>query len=340
MQLHSDFNNDNGKQLQKIKVLYIAAHPRSGSTLLDRILGQMTGFFSAGELKYIWQRGLRENRLCACGSPFRECAFWTQVGEEAFGGWDQINGEEVIRLQHAVIKHRLIPFIVFPDLWPGYKKRWQEYAQFVVPLYQAILKVSGASIIIDSSKDPAYAFFLSKMVNLNLNVIHLVRDSRGVAFSWTKRVVRPEVTGGTEYMAVYSPIRTALWWIVNNMLFSLVRRTSYTFLRYEDLIHQPCKQLERLLSAIGGEVEHDISFIDNDRVYLKPNHVVSGNPMRFQHGSIRLRLDEGWKENMGRFQKYLMLFTTWPFLLLYGYFNRKGNLSGNNLHGKKTAQYE
>src|SRR6476469_754930 len=55
-------------------VLFIAGWGRSGSTLLDRMLGQVPGVFSAGELRDIWDRGVREDRLCGCGQPFHECA--------------------------------------------------------------------------------------------------------------------------------------------------------------------------------------------------------------------------------------------------------------------------
>jgi len=59
-----------------IRVLYIGGWGRSGSTLLDLILGQAPGLFSAGEVREIWQSGLAENRLCGCERPFRDCSFW------------------------------------------------------------------------------------------------------------------------------------------------------------------------------------------------------------------------------------------------------------------------
>ena len=43
-------------------VLYVAGAGRSGSTLLDNLLGQIPGFFSAGELRYVWERGLIDGR--------------------------------------------------------------------------------------------------------------------------------------------------------------------------------------------------------------------------------------------------------------------------------------
>ena len=72
-------------------VLFIAGPGRSGSTLLDLLLGQIDGFCSTGEMRYIWERGFAQNQLCGCGKPFRECEFWTQVVKEAFGGFENVD---------------------------------------------------------------------------------------------------------------------------------------------------------------------------------------------------------------------------------------------------------
>ena len=52
----------------------------------DRLnqLGQVDGFFSAGELMFLWRRGLIEGRLCGCGLPVRDCDVWTGVLDRAY----------------------------------------------------------------------------------------------------------------------------------------------------------------------------------------------------------------------------------------------------------------
>src|ERR1700732_3473702 len=64
-------------------VLYIAGTGRSGSTVLANILGEVEGVFAAGEVRYLWQRGLKENRLCGCGLTVRECPVWSKVLAQA-----------------------------------------------------------------------------------------------------------------------------------------------------------------------------------------------------------------------------------------------------------------
>jgi len=89
-----------------VPVLYIGGWGRSGSTLLAHVLGEVPGFVSVGELRYVWQAGPGANELCGCGLQFAECPFWTAVGEQAFGGWDKVDVDEVLALESAVLRHR------------------------------------------------------------------------------------------------------------------------------------------------------------------------------------------------------------------------------------------
>jgi hypothetical protein len=174
---------DNGST--PARVLYIGGCGRSGSTLLDRMLGELPGFVSTGEVRFIWERGLVENRLCGCGEPFRECPFWRSVGEEAFGSWDALDADDVVALDRSVNRHRYIPLLVAPRLSRSFERRLERYVEILSRLYAAIDRVSGGACVVDSTKDPPFAFLLRRVPTLDLRVVHLVRDSRGVAFSWT-----------------------------------------------------------------------------------------------------------------------------------------------------------
>src|SRR5512144_341593 len=66
------------------KVLYLAGWQRSGSTILSNILGQLPGFFSAGEIYYLWDHLWQGNVPCGCGAPFRKCGLWDDVIQRAF----------------------------------------------------------------------------------------------------------------------------------------------------------------------------------------------------------------------------------------------------------------
>src|ERR1700704_6679072 len=95
----------------RVRVLYIAGTGRSGSTLLANILGQVDGIFNAGEVRYIWERGMLENRLCGCGRRFADCPVWTEILSEAFGDARPVPGE-TSSLQSSLTRVRHVPGLV------------------------------------------------------------------------------------------------------------------------------------------------------------------------------------------------------------------------------------
>jgi UDP-N-acetylglucosamine transferase subunit ALG13 len=305
-----------------VRVLYIGGSGRSGSTLLERVLGQLPRFCAVGELVHVWRRGVRDNQLCGCGTPFRECPFWDQVGKEAFGGWENLDLDEVLSLQETVDRHRFIPFMLAPSLWPGYERRARRYSAYLTRLYQAIHNVADARVIVDSSKSAPFAFLLGRAPGLDLRVVHLVRDSHGVAFSWTRRVPRPEVRGGGAYMPTYHPARAGFEWITDNLLFHVLGTTGvpHALLRYETLVRDPRRQIQRVLELQGERADiSDLEFIRDGYVEVEGGHSVSGNPMRFDRGQVPLRVDDEWRRKMDRNDRVLVSAITWPLLLRYGY---------------------
>jgi hypothetical protein len=69
----------------RVKVLSIVGSGRSGTTVLAAILGEVAGFFDAGELHWVWGRSLVEQRPCGCGRPPAKCPIWSRVVEGVFG---------------------------------------------------------------------------------------------------------------------------------------------------------------------------------------------------------------------------------------------------------------
>ncbi len=176
------------------RVLYIGGLGRSGSTILDMLLGEVAGVVPVGEIVHLWQRGLRDNARCSCGQPFADCPFWGEVGSVAFGGWERVDAARMVATARAVDRHRRLPTLLAS---PGrLQPELDRYADSLARLFAAIAQVSGATVVVDSSKDPPHGFVLREVPQIDLRAVHLVRDSRGVAYSWTKRVVRPDATGG------------------------------------------------------------------------------------------------------------------------------------------------
>ena len=95
-----------------VRVLYMAGTGRSGSTLLARILDRADGVVAAGELRYLWQRGLLEDRVCGCGEPFSRCPFWTEVIDRGFGGRQHVDARELVATQRTLTRLRHVPHML------------------------------------------------------------------------------------------------------------------------------------------------------------------------------------------------------------------------------------
>jgi Sulfotransferase family len=305
-----------------VRVLFIGGLGRSGSTLLDRMLGQLDGVWSVGELVHIWQRGLQENNLCGCGRRFRDCHFWRRVGEEAFGGWDAVDVDEVLALKQAVDRNRCVPLMCLPALWPPYRARLRRYLDLLDRLYRAVRQVAGAPLLVDASKHASHAFLLRGMPGLDVRLVHLVRDSRGVAFSWGKLMRRLEVVDAEALMATTTPLRMSARYLAYNSLFHLLRSLGVPtlLLRYESLVRHPAAELHRVLGHAGRPAaDGELGFVGDGWVELGTSHALAGNPMRFERGRVPLKLDEEWRGKMRRRHRLLTAGSTWPLLLRYGY---------------------
>jgi hypothetical protein len=296
-----------------------------GTTLLERIVGQAGGFCAAGELDFLWERGLRGSERCGCGERFDACPFWTQVGKEAFGGWDQLDLGEMQALQRQVDRHRYLPAMVAPRLAGGYRRRMERYAVVLERIYRAIATVGGASVVIDSSKNAPHAYLLRRIPGIDLRLVHLVRRSHGVAYSWTKRMRRPEVADAEAYMHRQPAAVTALHWTKDNLLLDLLRVLGVPSLRlrYEALVADPAAHTRAMLRHAGADLDNqDLGFIGGRHVELGTNHTVAGNPMRFHQGRLELRPDDQWSRAMPRRQRLVVTAITWPLLLRYGYLGK------------------
>ncbi|MGH9004967.1 MAG: sulfotransferase, partial [Acidimicrobiia bacterium] len=314
-----------GKAGPPVKVLYIGGFGRSGSTLVERILGQLPGFCSSGEVVFLWQRGLIDGQLCGCGVPVPDCEFWNRVGKTAFGGWDQIDAHEMLALQKRVDRNRYIPSMVAPRLRPQAQADLDRYTDVLSRLYRGIGEVAGARVVIDASKHASTAYLLRRVPGIDLRVVHLVRDNRGVAYSWTKEVKKPEVTGGDDaFMPQYSPSSSGRQWVAYNLLFDALGVIDTTMiLRYEALMAQPRKGLERILAAASEPVtDESFAFLGDGWVDLGVDHTVAGNPMRFHQGRLDLRLDQAWTTKLPERDRKVVTAITWPLQLRYGYSKR------------------
>jgi len=277
----------------------------------------------------MWLRGIRDGERCGCGQPFRSCPFWQQVGQAAFGGWDRVDVEHITRLRSQVDRARFLPLLASAKVRgatsPGtFQPALDEYVEYYRRTYGAIGQVSGCPVVIDSSKHASLAFCLRAAPGLDLRVVHMVRDSRAVAYSWSKIVDRPEAAGSR--MSTYPAFGAALRWNVQNSALQLLAQlgTPTLRVRYEDFVRAPAATLARIAAFAGLAGGPQFGFLDTDGpgrwwADLGVTHTASGNPMRFTTGRVPIRQDDIWQTAMQARNRRTVTTLTLPLLARYGY---------------------
>lgn len=299
-----------------LRVVYLGGLGRSGTTLLECLLGQVAGVQALGEVVHLWQRGIDWAERCGCGQRFPDCEYWTRVGKCAFGGWDQVDVGRVIALQNHVDRLRHVPRLIARP-----EPEVAEYADYYGRLYAAAAEVSGAQVLIDSSKHPSLAYCLRRLPGVDLRVVHMVRDPRAVANAWTKLVKRPDfVTEGPEFITQYSPTYAASLWSGENVAISGIARLGVPVLRirYEDLAATP-ESILRTVAAFAGLPADAVLPVHGSDAELAPTHTASGNPMRFHNGPLSIRLDDAWRRDLAARDRRLVTVLTAPLAATYGY---------------------
>jgi hypothetical protein len=323
------------------KVLFIVGWDRSGSTILDLVLGAVDGFFAVGELHHLWRRGIVEERLCGCGKRPIDCPVWAPILQEIYGHIpDREEARSVVNFRKRALRVR--------STWRILRHRGRgldAYLPLMARTYRAAAAVANASVIVDASKDPSDAAVLTLLPAVEPYFVHLVRDPRATAFSFTRRQKRqPDTRDGTR-MPRQGVVESTRNWLVWNIAAERVREAvppdRWTFLRYEDFVADPAVAIERIVRFIGEDPEQ-LPFVDATTARVGGNHTVSGNPARFADDTVTIRDDDEWRRQQSIRDRSIASAVALPRLRRYGYplvgtVRGDGRPAGHGTAGERTS---
>ncbi|ETK31030.1 sulfotransferase [Microbispora sp. ATCC PTA-5024] len=277
-------------------VIFVGGLGRSGAVLLERLLGELPEVAALGGTAHLWTRGVRADEPCGCGRPFSACPFWSRVGTRAFGQWRLDQAGWVPRLRARVDRVRRVPALAL-----GLVSREAELSEYVLAysrVYAAAAEVAGARVVVDSSRRVSLAYCLAAI--MDLRVVHVVRDPRALAAAHRAREVR------SPGPARWTPARTAVHWLAQNLAFAVLRRKGVQVVRvrYEDLLADPGRTLTRLARRLDlGD--------PGTGAGLGAVHTVPGTPPRpaAHRRPVALPFHQRW----------LVTALTLPLLRSYGY---------------------
>jgi hypothetical protein len=309
-----------------IRVIYIMGCGRSGSTVLDTLLGNHGQVISVGELAGLNQAVLAQE-YCSCRTHIHQCAFWGRVLEQ----WQQRAGMDLshyVALQKRYEQAQMLGAASWLRLWRGRRRghppEFRDYLDATCQLYQAIAEVAGRRVVVESSKAPVRAAVLSHIRGIDLRLIHLVRDVRGVAWSRKKSFTPAPEAGVTRHQPGRGVLYSTVYWLLVNLVAGQVRaaRSPHSLLvRYEDLV----TRTEEVLDAISAMAEVDfrqLTVAIRNHQQLAVSHLFAGNRVRMS-GSIRLQPDVEWQQQMPQLDQRITAITAHWTLKHYGYVRKK-----------------
>jgi hypothetical protein len=300
------------------RLAYLLAASHSGSTLLAMLLGAHPDACSAGELKAT-NMGDPDQYRCSCKLLINQCRFWSDVG----GMMQQKGipdfaitraGTSIFELQSAYVNRLLAPLYRGPmlewvrDIALGFSPEWQAHLRETqkrnLALAESLLAVTGARVVVDSSKVALRLKYLLSIPLLNIKVIRVIRDGRAVSLTYMDDwnfadSSDPSLRGGGSGNQRKPPRRNmteaAREWKRSNeaadCLVARLPRSQWINVRYEDLCAAPLPTLQKLCQFLD---------LDPGRINLdfrsRQQHVI-GNGMRFDSSS-EIRLDERWRTNL------------------------------------------
>lgn len=254
------------KMNNNFKIIFIAGNGRSGSTLLDILLGSSANAFGGGELTNI-SRDTIFDEFCSCQSKIGNCELWTTV----YKTWlenSNITLEKYKFLKYKFERNKSTLRVLVNYIFPT--KDFKNYRESTYQLFSAIHKVTGKNIIIDSSKSPQRILILKKYQNLT--VFHLCRNARGVLNS-AKKVARKDVKAGIEEnQYARRTSKTLIEWVFVNFITELFCiRVNSKKIKFKEFTSSP-----EILNQINSDLQ--IKVFDN----LNPPHMLAGNRLRLQ----------------------------------------------------------
>lgn len=309
------------------KLAYILAASHSGSTLLAMLLGSHPQIATVGELKLSASAmGDLDRYRCSCREFIRQCQFWHKVKEGmaargfefdlACAGTDYRTVESRYARRLLGPLHRGKFLESFRDvalgLSPTWVKQLPEIQERNAALISTVLEITKAEVIVDSSKTALRLKYLLRNPELDVKVIRLIRDGRGVALTYMDPAgfadaedpaLRDGGTGGDRAAQRLSITEAAHEWRRSNEEAETIRagldRSRWIEVRYEELCTDPGAILSRIFAFLG------IDSVSAPGDFRSVGHHVLGNGMRFDSTS-EIQLDERWRSVLT--EEYLRIF--------------------------------
>ncbi len=269
---------------QNIEFIYIVGDSRSGSTLLQTLLGGSDEFKVAGEVRRLVVEGI-SHLNCSCGDAVSRCPYWTTVTKgDALSSAIGIADNPFQRKINQVVS---LPFFAFNRALPSWLQgRLSDKTQ--VSASKILSKLTERDkVVVDSSKVPLHFAALRARMGGRLFPVFLYRDGRAIVYSKMRR-------GKLSVHDALNQWRNSA--ISMEIVRRLCRRDQHIVVRYEDLCSDPESEINRIRAKVGfSNIKLSPENIDKGDF-----HFLGGSPGFSETDGLQVQLDDRWKTGMSK----------------------------------------
>ena len=298
----------------KINLIYIASIGRSGSTLLESMLGAHTQIATCGEL-HIWPHEIELGgvRPCSCGSLVMDCTFWSEMYRRVNPQQQPQPQIHFFRERHnagKTLRLKQLKFFKADQNSLEQDQAVKTYGENNEKIFREFINLTyeqegyKPTWVVDASKDPYRLLWLVRSQLFNIKVLHIVKRPSAFVYSVTKNWISDSSLAALRHM-YYDTARQSVKWSIENYLTSKIAENyldinDYLLVNYEIFASDPLNTFRLICDKIGCPFEQNA--VDNFRQGSK--HTIAGNPMRYEKKGIVL--DEKWKRQLPKLNRFLV----------------------------------
>ncbi|MEZ4670230.1 MAG: sulfotransferase [Anaerolineae bacterium] len=298
------------------QIIYVGGAVRSGTTILDMLLGMNDNCLAVGEINVLFrQYGRTTNPVpCSCGRILRECDLWTEVISRFRAALPHITLEQADTITETVE--------TFPKTRDA-DPLWGDYSAIWTNIIDSVMDISGATCIIDSSKSGQHSLrraLMLKRLGYRTSMLHMIRDPRAVAWSKLRRDMgkgrlkgNAAIFGSATYAAMHWNLTNSM----TNIYYARQNEVPYFRTRYRDFVDDPAGKLREMERIFNIELKRSIEIVENDET-IDSGHLASGNEIRLQAPLKVRKLPPDWKTSLPKAAKIALL-SSYPVARYYGY---------------------
>lgn len=256
------------------RVLYIMGTGRSGTTMLNILLGSSDSVIATSELCHFIRDGLISGKPCSCGKTASRCTQWHNMCVRMTKNPSQWHKDQTVLKQ----------FERHATFWLTY---FALHSRRQITEYQAVNRkminnLPQAHCVVDASKYAARGLALAKYTGYDVRVVCLTRSAAGLLGSFAKKNDTEQCRKGIVAASLYY-----CYVLLCVRLACRRMRARVLEITYEELMSNPIATLGKIEAWCSIDLAAAKAKLAGDKAF-DVGHIVTGNRLR-SAGHVRFQ---------------------------------------------------